>query len=320
MRCCNVGNKKYEICELTFAHYSCNRQTRIYDAVLDTIQVVPPGRPGIAFSYGKPATWTVAPLPRDFFRKAGAGHFEPLVLATSHDGAALFTIGVLALPHGGATLQWLTGLCREGNVEIDATRQFAGGYLFNARHTVDDRVTIIRKFYIETHGHLFAITAMAAQPVFATMELVLSEMTESFRLSAGPRTSFPSILGITLPIPTGWTGFDEGSFAVVEQPASGARVRVCRIPMDDRIFDKIQAAYATTDPRADIMFDVIDGVSFLALTNVRISENGHSGFRAYFVQPAPQQSAMYLAQVTIPDGSFQTAMDTASTILAALPR
>jgi len=29
---------------------------------------------------------------------------------------------------------------------------------------------------------------------------------------------------------------------------------------------------------------------------------------------------MYLEQVTIPDGSFQAAMDTASTILAALPR
>lgn len=292
----------------------------MYDAVLETIQVVPPGRAGLAFSYAKPTTWIVAPLPRDFLRKAGAGHFEPLVLATSPDGAALFTIGVLALPHGGATLQWLTGLCREGNVEIDATRQFAGGYLFNAHHNVDGRVTIIRKFYVEAHGHLFATTAMAAQPVFATMELVLSAMTESFRLDARPQTSFPSVLGITLPIPTGWTGFDDGSFAVIEQPGSGARIRVGRIPMDDRIFDKIQASYASTDPRADIMFDVIDGVSFLALTNVRISENGHSGFRAYFVQPALQQNAMYLAQVTIPNGSFQAAMDTASSILAALPR
>lgn len=292
----------------------------MYAAVLETIRVVPPGRAGIAFFYAKPPDWTVAPLPRDFLRKAGAGHFEPLVLATSPDGAALFTIGVLALPHGGATLQWLTGLCREGNVEIDATRQFAGGYLFNAHHTVDGRVTVIRKLYVESRGHLFAITAMAAQHVFATMELLLSAMTESFRLDAGPQTSFPSVLGITLPIPNGWTGFDDGSFAVVEQPHSGARIRVCRIPVDDHIFDKIQAAYATTDPRADIMFDVIDGVSFLALTNVRIGEHGQTGFRAYFVQPAPQQNAMYLAQVTIPDGSFQAAMDTASSILAALPR
>ncbi len=292
----------------------------MYDAVLETIRVVPQGRAGIAFCYSKPTTWIVAPLPRDFVRKTGGGHFEPLVLATSPDGAALFTIGVLALPHGGATLQWLTGLCREGNVEIDATRQFAGGYLFNAHHTVDGRVTVIRKLYVETHGHLFAITAIAAQSVFATMELVLSSMTESFRLDAGPQTSFPSVLGITLPIPTGWTGFDEGSFAVVEQPDSGARVRVCRIPVDDRIFDKIQASYATSDPRADIMFDAIDGVAFLALTNVRIGEHGQTGFRAYFVQPAPQQNAMYLAQVTIPDGTFQAAMDTASSILAALPR
>lgn len=292
----------------------------MFDALLETIRVVPPGRAGLAFFYTKPTTWTVAPLPRDFFRKAGAGHFEPLVLATSPDGAALFTIGVIALPQGGATLQWLTGLCREGNVEIDATRQFGGGYLFNAHHTVDGRVTIIRKFYVETQGHLFAVTAMAAQPVFAAMELILSSMTESFRLDVGPQTSFPSVLGVTLPVPTGWTGFDDGAFAVIEQPASGARVRVNRIPVDDRIFDKIQASYATTDPRADIMFDVIDGVAFLALANVRISENGQTGFRAYFVQPAPQQNAMYLAQVTIPDGSFQSAMDTASNILAALPR
>ncbi len=292
----------------------------MYDAVLETIRVVPQGRAGIAFLYAKPTTWTVAPLPRDFVRKTGGGHFEPLVLATSPDGAALFTIGVLALPHGGATLQWLTGLCREGNVEIDATRQFAGGYLFNAHHTVDGRVTVIRKLYVASHGHLFAITAMAAQSVFATMELLLSSMTESFRLDVGPQTSFPSALGITLPIPAGWTGFNDGSFAIVEQPTSGARIRVGRIAVDDRIFDKIQAAYATTDPRADIMFDAIDGVAFLALTNVRIGEHGQTGFRAYFVQPAPQQNAMYLAQVTIPDGSFQAAMDTASNILAALPR
>jgi hypothetical protein len=198
----------------------------MYAAVLETIRVVPPGRAGIAFFYAKPPDWTVAPLPRDFLRKAGAGHFEPLVLATSPDGAALFTIGVLALPHGGATLQWLTGLCREGNVEIDATRQFAGGYLFNAHHTVDGRVTVIRKFYVESRGHLFAITAMAAQHVFATMELLLSAMTESFRLDAGPQTSFPSVLGITLPIPNGWTGFDDGEprgYGPAMEPATEAR-------------------------------------------------------------------------------------------------
>ena len=51
-------------------------------------------------------------------------------------------------------------------------------------------------------------------------------MTESFRLDVAPQTSFPSVLGLTLPIPTGWTGFNDGSFAVIEQPVTGARIRV----------------------------------------------------------------------------------------------
>ena len=292
----------------------------MYDAELEPVHVIPQGRPALAFSFEKPIAWNLATLPRDFFRKTDANCFEPLALATSPDGAALFTVGVLAMPQGGATVQWLAGLCREGDVEIEGTRQFGGGYLFNARHTVDGRVTILRKLYIEAHGHLFAICAMAPQPVFASMELILSSMTESFRLDVAPQTSFPSSIGITIPVPTGWTGVDVGPFAVLEQTNSGARIRVGRLPQDDLIFDKLHASYARKNPHADIMFDVMDGVSLLALANVRISDNGQTGFRAYFVQPVPQQNAMYIAQVTIPNGAFQAAMDTASNILAALPR
>jgi hypothetical protein len=66
------------------------------------------------------------------------------------------------------------------------------------------------------------------------------------------------------------------------------------------------------------MYNHIDGVAVLALANIHLPST--RAFRAYFVQPAPQEGAMYLAQVTIPGGSFQAALSAASSVLASLPR
>jgi hypothetical protein len=285
----------------------------MYDAELENIQITPRGREHLAFSYAKPTTWSSTA----FTGRTAVGKFESLVLSVSPRGSALFSVGVLRIPAGGATRPWLASLCREANTEIEATREFAGGYLFNARQNVEGRITIHRKLYIESGGYLFAVCAMAPEPIFAQMELILSSMVESFRLTNA--SNFPSALGLTLPVPCGWTAADEGPFAVLSQANAGARIRVGRLPHDAAVLDKLHHSYARTNPQADAMFDVVNGVATLVLANVRVSDGANqTGFRVYFVQPIPQEGAMYIAQVTIPEGQFHAAMTTASSVLAVL--
>jgi len=296
----------------------------MYDAELETIHVTPAGRDLLAFSYAKPTTWKGVVFASGNSRVSDPKYFEPLAMATSPDGAAMFTVGVRPLPPGGATKETLSTFCWDTNTQIDAVHTFNAGTLpgtiFHLRQRSGASISTVRKIYVADGPNLFSVSVSAPQATFDAMEFLLSAMIESFRVTRAVRQA-PAPLHAAptwnLPAPAGWNLVHEGPFAIFSQGTEGARIRVGRLPVDPNVFVRLQKAYAATNPHADPMFNVVDGVGILAFANVRVPENGQqvTRFRAYFVQPIPNESAMLIAQVTVPEGYFHSAMSTCSQIL-----
>ena len=300
----------------------------MYDAELKTIECKPRRDRMPAFSFSKPANWHVLAFPYPPASFDDPSFYEPAIIASSPATDAILTIGTRPAPATGSLRESLAAWCCTEGAVVDAIRPYRTGLLAAARHTANGVTMAMRIFFLEDGGRLYAICAMAAEPMFDGIQLLLSTMAESFELAspAGPTlpidaipdAAFHSTLGLTFPVPYGWAAANDGASAVLSQTQSGAQIRVTRAPYDPAILDKLHRNYAATDPQADVMYNHLDGVAVLALAKIHLAAT--HAFRAYFVQPALQEGAMYLAQVTIPGGSFQAALSAASSVLASLPR
>jgi hypothetical protein len=268
----------------------------MYTAALETVHVAPKGDEFPAFSYARPADWLTVSIPGSNFRFDDPKFFRPLVLVSAPDHAVLFTIGVRPVPAGSVTLPWLTGLCRDGGVQIEATRECRlgnlHGLLFNARHGDAAHLNLIRKLYVDAASHLFDITAMAPPSSFGMLELTLSAMVESFRVTASSPT-------------TGWTSATDGAVTVFSNAATGARIRAGRLPYDGAILDKL----AVANPGSG--FNVYNSVRVLSVWTTE-------GWTSYFVTPAPEPGAMVLTQLTVPSGPIEPVMDVALLLIPTL--
>lgn len=300
----------------------------MYDAELNKIECNPRRGRLPAFSFAKPANWHALAFPYPPASFDDPGYYEPAIIASTPATDAMLTIGTRPAPATGSLRESLAAWCRTEGAVVAAIRPYRTGLLATAHHSSNGVTMAMRIFFLEDGGRLYAICAMAAEPLFDSIQLLLSTMAESFELAspagstmpidAIPDSAFHSTLGLTFPVPSGWAAANDGASAVLSQTQSGVQIRVTRSAYDPAILEKLHHTYAATDPQADVMYNHIDGVAVLALANIHLPAT--RAFRAYFVQPAPQEGAMYLAQVTIPGGSFQAALSAASSVLASLPR
>jgi len=159
----------------------------MYNAELETIQVVPPGREEYAFSYAKPVDWQPIPIPYEAPDFDDPKYFLPVAVSSAMYGVAVFSVGVRPRHAEGTVKEWLETLCREDNVELTDLREVSvgpmRGYMFDARQKAGITAVIMRNLYVEDGGRLFAVCTMAAEPFFHSVEYILAEMSESFRLA-----------------------------------------------------------------------------------------------------------------------------------------
>lgn len=189
----------------------------MYNAELETIHVVPQGLENLAFSFAKPKDWQRISLPAEAPNFDDPKYFLPVAVCTAMYGIAVFSVGVRMRYNEGSVREWLEALCAEDKIEIEDLREISvgemRGFMFDARQMAGASTMMMRNLYVEDAGRLYAICAMAAEPVFQSMQFILAEMTESFRLAeaTGPTVKLkrdpsqpPS--GIIM---TGWDGVDD---------------------------------------------------------------------------------------------------------------
>lgn len=300
----------------------------MYDTELKTIECRSRNGRLPAFTFAMPANWHASLFPYPAASFDDPSYYETAVVASSAAADAILAISSRPVLAGGTLRESLAAWCQAEGAQVSAIRPYRSGLLVEARQNRGGAPMSMRIFFLEDGGQLYAVCAMAAEPLFDGLQLLLPTLAESFQLAAPagrtipveavPDARFHSSLGLTFSVPYGWAASNEGASAVLSQTQSGVQIRVTRTPYDANVLDKLHRAYAASDPQADVMFNHFDGVAVLAVANIHVAS--HRAFRAYFVQPAAQEGVMYLAQVTIPGGSFQAALNAASSVLAALPR
>ncbi|HEU0120743.1 MAG TPA: hypothetical protein VFQ91_09475 [Bryobacteraceae bacterium] len=248
----------------------------MYNAALEIIAVTPQGREELAFSYAKPSDWQSVEIPHEEPNFEDPKYFLPVAVATALYGIGVFSVGVRPAFDDGTVREWLEWLCGEDQIQIEDLREVSvgpmRGYIFDARQKVGVGTMVMRNLYVEDGGRLFAVCAMAAEQIFASMQYILAEMTESFRLAhaegptaalapietpappvdhdrqdngagaasptplnpgnAGHRTVAAASLDAQLQIPSGWRLLDDGRRALVFQPDADAHIHMDRRARD----------------------------------------------------------------------------------------
>jgi hypothetical protein len=153
-----------------------------------TIQVTPHGIEHLAFSYALPSDWNIGEVPAEEPNFDDPKYFLPLAAAVSPDGSGAFTAGARPGYADGALSDWLTYLCSQDNIEIEAIRPFSHGEMrglrFDARQSDGETTMCMCNVYVEDGGRLFAICTMAIEPLFPPIAPILSAIAESFRIDA----------------------------------------------------------------------------------------------------------------------------------------
>lgn len=159
----------------------------MYNAELETIAVTPQGREELAFSYSKPLDWQSIAIPHEEPNFDDPKYFLPVAVATAMYGIGVFSVGVRPAFEDGTVREWLEWICGEDNIMIEDLREVSvgqmRGYIFDARQATGVATMVMRNLYVEDGGRLYAVCAMAAEQIFDSMQFILAEMTESFRLA-----------------------------------------------------------------------------------------------------------------------------------------
>jgi len=149
------------------------------------INTIPHGIEHLAFSYSVPSDWTIGELPAEEPNFEDPKYFLPIAAAVSADGSGAFTVGARPGYEDGTLSDWLRYLCSEDNIEIDSLREFTCGEMrglrFDARQSDGETTMCMCNLYVEDGGRLFAICAMAIEPLYPAVAPILSAVSESFR-------------------------------------------------------------------------------------------------------------------------------------------
>lgn len=153
---------------------------------MQRITVVPQGREQLAFSFELPAGWLTVEIPAEEPDFTDPKFFQPVGVAASPYGMAVFSVGVRPAYEDGSVREWLGWLCAADGIGIENLREAelgdAVGFAFDGVQSDGQTTMQMRNVYVEDGGRLYAVCAMAAAPIFPALEPELAAMAASFRM------------------------------------------------------------------------------------------------------------------------------------------
>jgi len=153
---------------------------------MERITGVPQGREQLAFSFELPPGWLTVEIPAEEPDFTDPKFFQPVGVAASQYGMAVFSVGVRPAYEDGSVREWLAWLCDADGIRVENLREVelggAVGFAFDGVQSDGATTMCMRNIYVEDGGRLYAVCAMAAAPVFPALEPELATMASSFRI------------------------------------------------------------------------------------------------------------------------------------------
>ncbi|MBM4034830.1 MAG: hypothetical protein FJ291_24060 [Planctomycetes bacterium] len=154
----------------------------------EAIEIVPPGREGLACSCLRPKGWVQPPLPPDEPNFDDPAYAMPLTVIMAPYGVVVYTISVRPAYAEGTVQDWLLYLCGQEHFEVEGLEETElnglPALLAEARQTTDAGPMRMRFIALEDGGRFYTGTVMAPEAIWPSVEEVLNTLLWSFRLAA----------------------------------------------------------------------------------------------------------------------------------------